>query len=156
VNVQGFDVERSATGKYFEKVGYVKSAGTPRGSYNFTDEVPMNGTNYYRLKMINTNGTFEYSPVRSITFGESRTTGLSVSPNPAKEAVTVKLNAKEAKTMTLSLMDVAGKVVLTEQKKVEVGFNQLNLNLSRYPAGLYFLKVGDASTSEVHRLVIAE
>jgi hypothetical protein len=156
VNVQGFDVERSATGKYFEKVGYVKSAGTPRGAYSFTDEVPVNGVNYYRLKIINTNGSIEYSPVRSVNFAENRTTGLSVSPNPAKEAVTVKLNAQEAKTMTLSLMDVAGKVVMTEQKKVEAGFNQLNLNLSRYPAGLYFLKVGDAGASEVHRLVIAE
>jgi hypothetical protein len=152
VNVQGFDIERSATGKVFEKVGYVKSAGTPRGSYSFTDEVPMSGTNYYRLKIISTNGSIEYSPVRSVTLGEGRTTGLSVSPNPAKEAVTVKLNANEAKTTTLELVDIAGKVLLTEKKRVEVGFNQLNLNLSNYPAGMYFLKVDGVA----HRLVIAE
>ena len=152
VNVQGFDVERSATGKVFEKVGYVKSAGTPRGSYKFTDEVPMNGSNYYRLKMMNTDGSFAYSPVRSVTLSEGRTTGLSVSPNPAKEAVTVKLNATEAKTTTFELVDIAGKVLLTEKKKVEIGFNQLSLNLSSYSAGMYFLKVDGVA----HRLVIGE
>jgi Secretion system C-terminal sorting domain len=155
-NVEGFNIERSEDSKTFEKVGYVKSAGTSRGTYNFTDEVPLSGVNYYRLKMMNTDGSFTYSPVRSVTLAESKTTGLSVSPNPAKEAVFVKLNAKEAKTMTLELVDVAGKVLLTEKKKVEIGFNQLSLNLSGYPAGLYFLKVGDATTSEMRRVVIAE
>jgi hypothetical protein len=152
VNVQCFDIERSADSKIFQKVGTVKSAGTPRGTYSFTDEVPLSGVNYYRLKMMNTDGSFTYSPVRSVTLAESKTTGLSVSPNPAKEAVFVKLNAKEAKTMTLELVDVAGKVLLTEKKKVEAGFNQLSLNLSGYPAGLYFLKVEGVT----HRVVIAE
>jgi hypothetical protein len=152
VNVEGFNIERSAEGKFFEKVGTVKSGVTTRGTYTFMDEVPMSGLNYYRLKMMNTDGSFTYSPVRSVTLAESKTTGLSVSPNPAKEAVFVKLNAKEAKTMTLELVDIAGKVLLTEKKKVEAGFNQLSFNLSGYPAGLYFLKVDGVA----HRIVIAE
>jgi hypothetical protein len=151
-NTDGFNIERSSDSKLFEKVGFVKSSGTTSGTYTFTDEVPMSGVNYYRLKMLNTDGSFTYSPVRSVTLGDSKTTGLSVSPNPAKEAVYVKLNAKEAKTMTLELVDIAGKVLLTEKKKVEIGFNQLSLNLSGYSAGMYFLKVDGVA----HRVVISE
>lgn len=154
VNTQSFDIERSANGKNFEKVGNVKSVGTAKGAYQFTDEVPLSGINYYRLKMMDIDGSFTYSPVRSVVLGEGKATNVSIAPNPAKGQVFVKLNADEAKAITLVLVDVTGKTVLTERKNLESGFNQLPLNVSNYPQGLYFLKIVDANTTETHRLVI--
>jgi hypothetical protein len=154
VNTQSFDIERSANGKNFEKVGNVKSAGTAKGAYQFTDEVPLNGVNYYRLKMMDIDGSFTYSPIRSVVLGEGKATNVSIAPNPAKGQVFVKLNADDAKAITLVLVDVTGKTVLTERKNLESGFNQLPLNVSNYPQGLYFLKIVDANTTETHRLVI--
>jgi hypothetical protein len=156
VNTQGFDIERSVEGKTFEKVGYVKSSGTSKGTYNFTDEVPLSGVNYYRLKMMNTDGSFTYSPVRSVVLAEGKTTNVSVVPNPAKEQVYVKLNVKEAKTITLVLVDITGKTLMSERKTLGSGFNELSLSLNNYPQGLYFLKIVDANTTETHRLVIAK
>lgn len=154
VNTQSFDIERSTNGKNFEKVGNVKSAGTAKGSYQFTDDVPLSGINYYRLKMMDIDGSFTYSPVRSVVLGEGKATNVSIAPNPAKGQVFVKLNADDAKAITLVLVDVTGKTVLTERKNLESGFNQLPLNVSNYPQGLYFLKIVDANTTETHRLVI--
>lgn len=154
VNTQSFDIERSANGKNFEKVGNVKSVGTAKGAYQFTDDVPLSGINYYRLKMIDIDGSFTYSPVKSVVLGEGKTTNVSIAPNPAKGQVFVKLNADEAKAITFVLVDVTGKTVLTERKNLESGFNQLPLNVSNYPQGLYFLKIVDANTTETHRLVI--
>jgi Secretion system C-terminal sorting domain len=156
INMESFNIERSAEGKTFEKVGNVKSAGTSKGAYAFTDEVPLSGVNYYRLKMINTDGSFTYSPVRSVVLAEGKTTNVSVVPNPAKEQVYVKLNVQEAKTITLMLVDITGKTLMTERKTLGSGFNELSLNLNNYPQGLYFLKIVDAQTTETHRLVIAK
>jgi hypothetical protein len=152
----GFNIERSVEGKTFEKVGFVKSAGTSKGTYSFTDEVPLSGVNYYRLKMMNTDGSFTYSPVRSVVLAEGKTTNVSVVPNPAKEQVYVKLNVKEAKTITLVLVDITGKTLMSERKTLGSGFNELSLSLNNYPQGLYFLKIVDANTTETHRLVIAK
>jgi Secretion system C-terminal sorting domain len=153
---EGFNIERSAEGKTFEKVGFVKSAGTAKGAYSFTDEVPLSGVNYYRLKMMNTDGSFTYSPTRSVVLAEGKTTNVSVVPNPAKEQVYVKLNVQEAKTITLVLVDITGKTLMTERKTLGSGFNELSLSLNNYPQGLYFLKIVDAQTTETHRLVIAK
>jgi hypothetical protein len=156
VNLQGYEVERSGDGKTFEKIGSVKPTGSANSTekYAFTDDVPLNGTNYYRLKMVNTEGSFTYSAVRSILVSDGKTDKVSVSPNPAKDRVVVKLNALEAKNVTLTLVDVAGKTVLTDNKSLETGFNEFSLNVTQLPQGLYFLKVADGKTSEMHRLVI--
>jgi hypothetical protein len=156
VNLQGYEVERSGDGKTYEKIGSVKPTGSASSTekYAFTDDVPLSGTNYYRLKMVNTEGSFTYSAVRSVLVSDGKTDKVSVSPNPAKDRVVVKLNALEAKNVTLTLVDVAGKTVLTDNKSLEAGFNEFSLNLTQLPQGLYFLKVADGKTSEMHRLVI--
>jgi hypothetical protein len=156
VNLQGYEVERSGDGKTYEKIGSVKPTGSASSTekYAFTDDVPLSGTNYYRLKMVNTEGSFTYSAVRSVLVSDGKTDKVSVSPNPAKDRVVVKLNALEAKNVTLTLVDVAGKTVLTDNKSLETGFNEFSLNVAKLPQGLYFLKVADGKTSEMHRLVI--
>jgi hypothetical protein len=156
VNLQGYEVERSGDGKTYEKIGSVKPTGSASSTekYAFTDDVPLSGTNYYRLKMVNTEGSFTYSAVRSVLLSDGKTDKVSVSPNPAKDRVVVKLNALEAKNVTLTLVDVAGKTVFTDVKSLETGFNEFSLNVAKLPQGLYFLKVADGKTSEMHRLVI--
>jgi hypothetical protein len=52
-------------------------------------------------------------------------------------------------------VDITGKVLFSQVKKMEAGFNEFPLSVANYPQGLYFLKVVDAKTTETHRLVIA-
>lgn len=60
---QGFEIERSVDGSTFEKIGWTDGHGTTRSTqtYIFTDAEPSLGWNYYRLKQIDYDGTFEYS-----------------------------------------------------------------------------------------------
>ncbi len=68
-----FDVERSSDGITFESIAQVKTKAVGGNSkstlnYNSTDEQPLSGYNYYRLKQFNLDGTFEYSDIVAINF----------------------------------------------------------------------------------------
>jgi hypothetical protein len=63
-----FEVLRSLDGREFEKIGEVKGSGTTSilTRYEYKDERPFKGVSYYRLKQIDTDGTFEYLPVVAV------------------------------------------------------------------------------------------
>lgn len=69
-NSDYFVVERSADAKSFEALGRVASRGFSDSfqSYGFTDEAPLKGTNYYRLRQVDRDGKFENSKILGLTY----------------------------------------------------------------------------------------
>ncbi|HEY4337952.1 MAG TPA: discoidin domain-containing protein, partial [Puia sp.] len=64
-NAANFVVERSVDGTHFASIATVRAEGnsnTPQ-DYTATDERPAKGINYYRLRMVDLDGRFSYSPV---------------------------------------------------------------------------------------------
>ena len=84
-NSQQFEVERSANGRDFERLGTVAAAGSSSSArrYELTDTNPptRQSTLYYRLKQVDLDGTFSYSPVRTVTLAGAAV-GISLYPNP--------------------------------------------------------------------------
>ncbi len=75
-------MERSPDAAGWIKLGEVAAQGTSNAltDYSFTDIAPLPGTNYYRLKMVDTDGSFTHSRIESLVFDDSGT--LTVYPNP--------------------------------------------------------------------------
>ena len=140
INNTGFDVQRSADGNAFEKIGFVKGNGTSNTEhlYSFTDNTPVAGKGYYRLKQIDADGNTRFSPVRTVLFS-STGVSLTVYPNPVKGTLVLDGNGKSVQGR-LDLFDAYGKLVL-----------QLNLNpasramvdVSRLSAGVYSYHLGN-------------
>ncbi|MDO7877818.1 Ig-like domain-containing protein, partial [Hymenobacter sp. ASUV-10] len=88
-NAARFEVERSADGKQFGKIGNVTAQGSTarRSAYAFVDATPPAGTSYYRLRQVDRDGSASYSPVRALTIGGQAS--LTLYPNPARTAVAV-------------------------------------------------------------------
>jgi hypothetical protein len=65
INSSHFNVERSTDLKDFTTIGKITSAGDSRQriEYNFLDEAPLPGVNYYRLKQVDKDGTSELSKI---------------------------------------------------------------------------------------------
>lgn len=99
VNASHFDVERSTDAKQFEKIGRVEAAGSGGGlhDYTFTDvqygETP--GQYYYRLRMVDADGTFVLSRIESLGHAPI----LNVYPNPVatNQAVTIEAQSQSGK-----------------------------------------------------------
>lgn len=150
--VQSFDLERSGNGTSFSLLG--TAAGTTSLNYLFTfiDVSPLNGINYYRLRLKESNGAFSYSPV--IVLKNFTTTLFNVYPNPAKNGVTVYYRSGQRMNGVLQLLDMKGRVVRDKAIYLNANGNYIYYNLEGLKSGIYFLQL--LPTSEYVRLVIAK
>lgn len=137
-----FDIERSANGITFSKIGTVKGSGNTsiQKTYQYTDEQPLAGTNYYRIKQVDTNLDFIYSGIVSVPITEP-VIGISLSPNPATNLLLVKINGMEADEIDLNLMDQHGKIYKSISLKCKKGENNFTFNIEDLPKGLYYINL---------------
>lgn len=108
-NNSHFQIERSPNGAQFEEIGRIPGAGNSSTilEYTFTDEKPLQGVNYYRLKQVDFDGQFSYSPVVTVQFGET-TARLRVAPSPASDEVTVRFETAADEALQLGSVRPVG------------------------------------------------
>jgi len=146
VNNKGFELQRSIDGVEYRKIAFVDSKAdggnsTIQISYNFTDEKPFSGTNYYRLKQIDKDGKATVSNVVVLKgVKPSKLELTSLYPNPAINQLKVMMAAPKADKVTLVVTDATGKIVAQQQVQVVNGDNNFTLNVQSLSAGTYFLK----------------
>lgn len=107
-NSHSFSIERSVDLLMFDQLGSVASAGntSEMSFYQFSDRniASLRGkTIYYRLKQIDFNGQFSYSPTVAVTLDADVLTQLSTYPNPASSTLTVSWKSEEAPKAILLL-----------------------------------------------------
>jgi hypothetical protein len=158
----GFAVERRGETGEFEQIGFVDGAGTsvsPRG-YEFFDTPPQ-GFVSYRLRQMDTDGAFSYSPVITVHAGRPERYDLSQPfPNPFNNRVSVRLNVPEDSFVTFEVINVRGEVV----KTVHTGLLERGNHLLRWqgdtdsgfsaPSGLYFMRLRTPSGEEWRKIAL--
>ncbi len=143
-----FEIERSADAAFFEKIGELAASGTGTSlkAYNFTDHHTLSSSNYYRLKMIDADGKFKYSHI--VAFAGSNAPTMiagNASPNPFTEVVNVNLTLAESAPVTLTIMDLAGRVLQVKTVEGSAGQNALQMGgLNQLAAGMYNLRITSA------------
>ncbi len=138
----------------FIKIGESGNTGAiATKQYSFTDaEADKAGARYYRLKIINRDGSFSYSGVRAVFFGDAVV--WQVYPNPSAGQFNLVFQVNAADIMEAKLYDVKGSVV-KEYRIVPTGFLQkLNIDLSanNYASGMYLLKISSGGNRQAFKL----
>jgi hypothetical protein len=144
VNSSVFEVERSTDAEGYKRIGVVRAAGNSNTQLNYrlTDNEPANGNNYYRLKIIDQDGSYEYSDVRHITFGNQNMTILAAYPNPATQQITFNVAAPQGyKAATLRILDATGRVVATQDITADIADGYVEYNLSQLSQGVYLAEI---------------
>jgi len=137
-----FLVEHSSDYNTFTHLGKVKGAGTSTqiNNYEFIDENPIKGINYYRLKQIDRDGVFSYSNIVSIQF-QGNLSLLDIYPNPISENLNFKLSSSMNGEVEVLIYDMLGKEVLRKDITVTIGQNEAQLSSQVLTHGVYFIKV---------------
>jgi hypothetical protein len=106
-----FVVQRSHDLQEFSDLGTVAASGDTqsRNTYAFVDEAPLPGANYYRLRLVDADGTHEYSKVIDALLHPDQPQ-LLVSPNPAT-AQLIRLRAFGTDAASLRLTNLLGQEV---------------------------------------------
>ncbi|OYU97032.1 MAG: hypothetical protein CFE21_01715 [Bacteroidetes bacterium B1(2017)] len=160
LNSSRFEIERAATGGAFEKVGAVKAAGNSvrTNSYSF-DDLGVAGLFadkhvYYRLKMIDQDGKFEYSPVRMLDFSEDAIGEVQVYPNPFKEQVTVAFSNLTEGNVTVEIVDLYGKLVYKGEQQINASNPTIVVSaLAKLSTGVYVIKATQGADVYTRKVV---
>jgi hypothetical protein len=146
-----FDIERSANGVDFSKVGKVPGVNHNGllTDYVFYDNDPLKGLSFYRLKQVDIDSNFNYSPIiRVKSFGFENTTDIY--PNPARNGFfKIELFNFSKGKVTVEVYSMEGRLLLQQQ------FSTNNIIIThQLPAGMYGVKIHGKEFIETKRLVI--
>ncbi|RYY20210.1 MAG: DUF1939 domain-containing protein, partial [Cytophagaceae bacterium] len=140
INCAYFDIERSAGGQQFQRLGTVPCGGAgpqPR-AYTFRDEAGF-GAAYYRLRQVDADGRVQYSPVAYVAGSEATGLALKVFPNPTTGTITL-VGAPSVAPLTFSLTNAMGQVVLPASPATgATAPGLLSTALTHCPPGVYVL-----------------
>lgn len=141
-NASHFDIMRSPDGVDFRKIGEVDVKGRNSSGYEYDwlDKRPFLGPNYYRLKMVDKDGSFSYSEIRMV---EMSNTYISIYPNPVSRTsgAWLELSMEEIKPISVRVFDLGGRQVLEESIHPSDKQIRTNLNTSSLKAGTYMIFV---------------
>ncbi len=146
INNSGFDVERSASGSAWSKIGFVTGNGTttlPK-NYEFTDGSLVSGRYSYRLKQIDFNGNYEYFNLSNeIEIGVPEKFDLSQNyPNPFNPSTKINYTLPRDGNIALSVFDNSGRLVskIAEGFKT-AGYYSVDFSAANLSSGIYFYKL---------------
>jgi len=143
INNKGFEIQRSTDNIHWENIGWADghATSTIEHSYTFLDEQPFLGENYYRLKQVDFDSTFEYSKILFIYFKSSKE--LVLYPNPATHILYIHAQ-QEFKTVNIYNS--------TGAKVAQRPVNNRMVNLADLASGIYFIGFDDEKDG--HRVKI--
>lgn len=153
INSSHFDIQRSIQGVSWITIDTVAAAGNSRSNqfYNLTDKKvfdPNKITNpnfYYRLKMVDIDGYFEYSDVRHVKF--ENVGGPLVGnpfPNPTllgSSSVQLYLSIGGEANLQIDIYDFKGSVVSTNTRPLSKGINTVTIGTGTLSSGIYLIKL---------------
>lgn len=145
-NTSHFEIERSIDGNTFASIGRVHAAGNSYSTkyYSYTDQSPVSGINYYRLKMADLDNTSSYSRV-VIVKNDNNTITMQAFPNPVSNTLQLQVSSKQDETVPLIINDMNGKIVMQQQVRIQKGTNTISISVLQLSAGMYNINYNSLS-----------
>jgi len=139
LNSQSFIVESSANGFNWATAGILTAKGSA-ARYSFNVATTYIGLNYYRIKQVDKDGSFQYSSTVTITNACRSLKNVSIYPNPVKDQLNI--NGLYGTGNVIVITDAQGR----ELAKKTSGSAIETFNTSSFGAGIYVIKIsnGDA------------
>lgn len=145
INNHFFEIERSGEDHQFAAIGRVDGAGNSHDvqSYNFYDQPLSTGRSYYRLKQVDYDGEFSYSPVVEVEIEAPSQFELVLSPNPASTQTNMSIRSSKNQQVELQILTLDGKMKQGISAQLSPGTTQVPFSLYDFESGVYLVMVMD-------------
>lgn len=144
-NNYGFEIEKKESKKDWIKIGFVQGKGTSSGKniYNFKDENINVGENFYRLKQIDYDVSYEYSSELKVTIQNKYNIRLEQNfPNPFNPTTTIKYALPNTSSVTITVYNTLGQIVKVFYEGVkEAGYYSVNFTGEDLSSGVYLYSI---------------
>lgn len=143
-----YEVEESTDGINFKTIGIVLGAGEDK--YSFRDKQVAQGMNYYRLKMVDQDGSFTYSPVVSVRFTSAalNSTTVKVAPNPVQHQYTVLFSQPQSGMYQFELRTVTGQLLMVDRIRLQESKQATMWRPAAVASGVYQLTIRNTATAK--------
>lgn len=143
INAKYFLVERSTDAQTYSPVTKILASGSSGGGavYNTTDYLPAKGANFYRLRMVDIDESFEYSRIVNITTKNTKSETVAITSAYSNGGnIQVNINSTDAKVVSLAVLDGSGKLLSNGNISLNKGMNLISKNLA-LPKGIYHISL---------------
>jgi len=164
VNNYGFEIERKVSSKQlavgnWQKIGFVEGHGNSNSpkEYSFVDESVFPGLYQYRLKQIDTDGSFEFSEIIEVQFGVVPTEYVLAQnyPNPFNPSTVISYSIPTTSNVSLKVFDVLGNLITTlVNQNQEAGNYKINFNARELSNGVYFYKIRASGFIAIKKMLL--
>jgi hypothetical protein len=147
INFDYFQVERSTNGSSFTAIGSKDAAASASlsSAYDYADDLRNESSNvfYYRLKIIDKDGRFEYSNVIMLRKDKKALKNLFLTPNPVRgTAANARIETVTSGVITLRIADMNGRILHQQTNNVSAGVNSISITgISKLQPGMYMLQM---------------
>ncbi len=150
-----FSVERAGSDQQFTKLITVNANGNSNltNYYNYVDEKPLEGLNYYRLVQIDADNNKHYFETRKIMNARNNKATVLVLPNPVSEEVTAFININRAQRVSVSITDINGKVLKNKTSFIGEGNTGVAIQTIELAKGIYFIRVAGEDFTDVQKII---
>jgi hypothetical protein len=150
INSNNFEIEHSTNGRQFNSIGSVKAKGNSSAinTYHFTHKDAA-VVNYYRLKMVDMDGSYTTSPTRMVRFDGDNKTEVSIWPIPASQQISLSGLSNE-EDICYAITDAMGQIISSGIWKANASHE---LWIENLPHGVYFINVQSAINNNTFRFV---
>jgi hypothetical protein len=149
VEVADYVLMRSQNGIQSEEL--VRQSPLGQTTYLMTDVEPYIRT-YYRLKVVQLNGTYNYTNWVVFERRAIDANTIRVYPNPAENDVAIDFWSDKKSTINFKIIDVLGRVLKNQQIEMTLGQNHYTLDLIDLPSAMYVLTIGDGVNQVVRKI----
>ena len=132
INTRYYEIQRSTDAVHFTTLNKIVQTGT-NGNYNYsyTDLSPAQGTDYYRLKQVDANGSYVYS--KTVPVNINGNGAFKVYPTIAASTLHISVSQTPS---TIIIFNLNGKAV----KALTLSTKEQDINISALPAGNYIIR----------------
>ena len=148
-----YELQHSIDGQNFSPIAQIKATGN--SNYSYSDNL-VSSTSllyYYRLKSVDKDGNFKYSPVLKISI-QPNGSFVNANPNPFKQKLVVTIKSLTKDKATIIMRDVSGRQLLKENKTVSTGTNVIEINdVGKLSKGTYLLTIIESQQMQSIKVV---
>lgn len=132
-----FVVERSIDKNNFTEIGTVNGLIAP---FSFTDNNPLPGINYYRIRQVAKDGAFKFSTTIALNH-QRGAVQTKLYPSVTSGAITIDVTVGNNKKIRFDYIDEYGRMIMQTQVQAVAGSNRISQNVSALSAGMYYVKI---------------
>lgn len=153
INVSYFSIQRSIDGNDFENIGQVKAINHNGNHYSFNDPLTFYqsaSAYYYRIEIVDKDGTKTYSQIKQIRFKDFSNESLSIYPNPATNYI----NIIGKNISQIRIIDILGRVI--HKKTYQTPINSTQLEVTNIAKGTLFFEIQTIDGTLLFRKIIIQ